>query len=156
MLISDSFMKSKSARDADLRSNVDDGPLIVQFASNNGDDHGRIAQGLWGHCEGIDLNCGCPQRWVNQLNYGDVLMKQPELLADIIKQTRRAVPDSEFCISVKIRVYNDIKQTVSLAQQLEAMGAGLLSIHGRTHNERDHPVRNETIRAVKDSLQYVF
>ena len=70
MLIADSFMRSKSARDADLRSNSTDGPLIVQFAANNGEDLATIAQGLYGHAEGIDLNCGCPQRWVNALNYG--------------------------------------------------------------------------------------
>ena len=46
MLISDSFLNSQSARDADLRSNSNDGPLIVQFASNNGQDHAKIAQGL--------------------------------------------------------------------------------------------------------------
>jgi len=152
MLISDSFLNSESARDADLRTNTTDGPLIVQFASNNGEDHGKIAQGLWGHCEGIDLNCGCPQRWVNALNYGDVLMKQPERIADIVKSARRAVPDDDFCISVKMRVFDDLKATVSLAQQIESMGAGLLSIHGRTHSERDQPVRDETIRIINETL----
>jgi len=153
MLISDSFLNSKSARDADLRSCEDDGPLLVQFASNNGEDHARIAQGLFGHCEGIDLNCGCPQRWVNALNYGDILMKQPERMADIVKQARLAVPDTEFCVSLKMRVFNDIKETVALAQRVEAMGVGLLSVHGRTHGERDQPVRDETIRIINDSVQ---
>ena len=46
MLISDSFLNSESARDADLRTNTTDGPLIVQFASNNEEDHGKIAQGI--------------------------------------------------------------------------------------------------------------
>ena len=33
------------------------------------------------------------------------------------------------------------------------MGAGLLSIHGRTHSERDEPVRNETLRIINETLQ---
>ena len=32
------------------------------------------------------------------------------------------------------------------------MGAGLLSIHGRTHSERDQPVRDETIRIINETL----
>ena len=158
MLISDSFIQSDSARDADFRTNERDGPLIVQFASNKPTTFGEVARALWGHCEGIGkpacpisilflgLNCGCPQRWVNQLNYGDILMKQPELLADILASARRAVPDNEFCIELKMRVFEDLSQTVELAKRAEKMGIGLLSIHGRTHSERDDPVRVNTIK----------
>ena len=71
-----------------------------------------------GHCEGIGLNCGCPQRWVNQLNYGDILMKQPDRLADILAAARRAVPDNDFCIELKMRVFNDLEPTVELGLQL--------------------------------------
>ena len=46
---------------------------------------------------------------MNALNYGDVLMKQPERIADIVKSARRAVPDNDFCISVKMRVFDDLK-----------------------------------------------
>ena len=153
MLISDSFINSASARDADLRSNVDDGPLVVQFAANKGEDFAQVAQMLYGHCEGIDLNCGCPQRWVNALNYGDILMKQPELLADIVLQARRAIPDSEFSISVKTRVFDDLQTTLEMARRIEKAGATMLSIHGRTHGERDHPVRVETISTIVDTLR---
>lgn len=152
MLISDSFIQSESARDADFRSNYSDGPVIVQFASNKPETFGEVARALWGHCEGIGLNCGCPQRWVNQLNYGDILMKQPDRLADILAAARRAVPDNDFCIELKMRVFNDLEPTVELARRAEKMGIGLLSVHGRTHNERDHPVRIETIKTLTDVL----
>merc|ERR1712141_620786 len=119
---------------------------------NKPETFGEVARALWGHCEGIGLNCGCPQRWVNQLNYGDILMKQPELLADILSAGRRAVPDSNFCISLKMRVFDDLNKTVELARRAEKMGIGLLSIHGRTHNERDNPVRVETIKTLVEIL----
>ena len=73
-------------------------------------------------------------------------MKQPDLLADILGSARRAVPDSEFCIELKMRVFEDLTQTVELARRAEKMGIGLLSIHGRTHSERDDPVRVNTIK----------
>ena len=73
-------------------------------------------------------------------------MKQPELLADILKAGRRAVPDNEFCIELKMRVFEDTKLTVELARRAEQVGIGLISIHGRTHSERDDPVRAHTIK----------
>ena len=73
-------------------------------------------------------------------------MKQPELLADILKAGRRSVPDNEFCIELKMRVFEDTKLTVELARRAEHVGIGLISIHGRTHSERDDPVRAQTIK----------
>jgi len=48
MLISDSFIQSQSARDADFRSNYSDGPVIVQFASSKPETFGEVARALWG------------------------------------------------------------------------------------------------------------
>ena len=75
---------------------------------------------------------------------------------------RRAVPDNEFCIELKMRVFDDVALTVELARRAEQMGIGLLSIHGRTHSERDDPVRESTIKVSSFLIQskllsvYVF
>ena len=84
---------------------------------------------MWGHCEGIDLNCGCPQRWVNALNYGDILMKQPDRIADIVKSARLAVPDSDFCISVKMRVFDDLKVIFFNSVEIWATSKNKREIH---------------------------
>merc|ERR1712096_303746 len=52
-----------------------------------------------------------------------------------------------------MRVFDDLEKTVDLARKLEKMGIGMLSVHGRTHSERDNPVRIETIRTLVDALQ---
>ena len=44
-----------------------------------------------------------------QEGYGASLLNQPELLCDMIKQTRLRVGNSDFSLSIKIRLHNDIR-----------------------------------------------
>ena len=43
---------------------------------------------------GIDLNFGCPAKTVNKSKGGAVLLQTPEVLYDIVKEVRSAVPES--------------------------------------------------------------
>ena len=55
-------------------------------------------------------------------------------------------------ISVKIRIFQDVKQTISYAKMLEAAGVSLITIHGRTreqNGQRSGLADWEQIRAVK-------
>jgi len=66
--MSDSFNKSVKARDCEFTTNKQDRPLIVQFAANNPDDLATATQFVQRYSDGIELNCGCPQRWAIQVN----------------------------------------------------------------------------------------
>lgn len=46
---------------------TDDQPLIVQFAANDGVVLSQAAELVAPFSQGIDLNCGCPQRWAMQV-----------------------------------------------------------------------------------------
>ena len=41
--------------------------------------------------------------------YGACLIKKPELLKDIVQQTKARVNNSEFTVSVKIRIHDNIR-----------------------------------------------
>lgn len=60
------------------------------------------------YCSGVDLNCGCPQRWAKQMGLGCCLMEQPELISDIIYQCRNQI-SKPFTVSVKMRLAKDCK-----------------------------------------------
>ncbi len=53
----------------------------------------------------IDLNFGCRQT-VNRSRGGAVLLKEPELMHDIVAAVRRAVP-SEIAVTSKMRLGYD-------------------------------------------------
>lgn len=69
-------------------------------------------------CQGIDLNCGCPKANVRKNGHGSKLLENPELIAEIIKQTRARISDSNFSISAKIRIKYPLSQTVDLCRKV--------------------------------------
>jgi tRNA-dihydrouridine synthase len=55
----------------------------------------------------LALNCG---RWAIQEGYGACLLRHPELLCDMVRQTRSRVNDPDFSVSIKIRLHSDLRQ----------------------------------------------
>ncbi|XP_066905392.1 tRNA-dihydrouridine(20a/20b) synthase [NAD(P)+]-like isoform X2 [Halyomorpha halys] len=129
----------------------DDKPLIVQFAAKNVDDFVSAAELISPYSDGVDLNCGCPQRWAMTEGYGAELLSNPQLIKEMVQQVRNSI-SKPFTVSVKIRIKNDLKETIHLCQNLEACGVSFLTVHGRTVKERSEPVNTEAIRTIVDSV----
>ncbi|XP_045116073.1 tRNA-dihydrouridine(20a/20b) synthase [NAD(P)+]-like [Portunus trituberculatus] len=152
MITSDTFLRAVQARHSDFTTSKEDRPLIVQFAAKQGEDWARATELVALYCDGVDLNCGCPQRWAMAEGYGACLIHKPHLVSDMVRQTRASVSQPEFTVSVKIRIHDDLRRTVDFAQQMEAAGISFIAIHGRTQKQRSEPVCTETIATVKSAL----
>ncbi|ROT75906.1 tRNA-dihydrouridine synthase 4-like [Penaeus vannamei] len=85
--------------------------------------------------------------------YGACLIHKPELVADMIRQTRSAVIDPDFTVSIKIRIHKDYKHTVDFARQMEAAGASFITVHGRTQDQRSDPVCLDAIADIKNAVK---
>lgn len=132
---------------------VEDNPVVIQFAARNAYEFANAAELAAPYVDGIDLNCGCPQRWALQEGIGAKLMHvDPEHLKDMISQARgRSVATP---VSVKIRIYEDRRRTVDLARQLEASGACWITVHGRRKEQKpSEPIDPESVRLVKEALK---
>ena len=57
------YLQAQSARDADFQHAETDRPLIAQFAASDPEHFAAAAQLISPYVDGVDLNCGCPQRW---------------------------------------------------------------------------------------------
>nr|XP_042704553.1 tRNA-dihydrouridine(20a/20b) synthase [NAD(P)+]-like isoform X2 [Chrysemys picta bellii] len=62
MIIAADFVRSVKARDSEFTTSKGDRPLIVQFAANEAQVLSDAARIVCPFADGIDLNCGCPQR----------------------------------------------------------------------------------------------
>eukprot|EP00128_Syssomonas_multiformis_P007328 Colp12_sorted_trinity150504_noHs@26491 len=150
MIVSQSFVRSEKARNSDFSTNSKDRPLVVQFAASNAEDFAAAAEIITPYADAVDLNCGCPQRWAMGEGYGAHLIKHPELIADMVKQAKMK---TTIPVTIKIRVHNDIRQTVELARRAEAVGVSWIAVHGRTAEQRTQPVNLEAIAAVKAAVR---
>ena len=49
----------------------------MQFAANTALHFASSAEMVSAHCSGVDLNCGCPQRWAAKEGIGACLINNP-------------------------------------------------------------------------------
>ena len=88
---------------------------------------------------GVDLNFGCPAKTVNKSKGGAVLLKEPQVLFDIVSAVRKAVPDSQ-PVTAKMRLgFEDKSLALENAQALKEAGADSVAIHARTKVEGYKP-----------------
>ncbi|XP_068132385.1 tRNA-dihydrouridine(20a/20b) synthase [NAD(P)+]-like [Hyperolius riggenbachi] len=152
MIVAADFVKSAKARDSEFTTNKGDQPLVVQFAAKEAKVLADAALLVCPFAGGIDLNCGCPQRWAMSEGYGACLINKPELVSDMVRQVRNRVENPRFSVSIKIRIHADITKTVDLCQKAEAAGVSWIAVHGRLSEERHHPVHYDAVKVIKDSL----
>ncbi|KAF1742260.1 hypothetical protein MXB_2112 [Myxobolus squamalis] len=115
MILADSFIKSDKAREADFCTDTskkiiftsDDRPLIVQFGANDGPSLVKAISYICNFCDGVDINCGCPQNWVTDMGMGAKLLTEPEVVEDMLKHARQNFP--MLSRSIKIRLLDDVR-----------------------------------------------
>ncbi|MBP9841990.1 MAG: tRNA dihydrouridine synthase DusB [Simkaniaceae bacterium] len=85
----------------------------------------------------LDLNCGCPVDKVTKDGSGSGLLKNPELIGDILAEMIAAV---SIPVTVKIRTGWDENSIVAplITQIAEQAGAAAITIHGRTRAQAYH------------------
>ncbi|XP_074050039.1 tRNA-dihydrouridine(20a/20b) synthase [NAD(P)+]-like isoform X3 [Macrotis lagotis] len=152
MIVAADFVRSIKARDSEFTTNKGDCPLIVQFAANDAQLLSDAAQIVCPYANGIDINCGCPQRWAITEGYGACLINKPELVQDMVKQVRSQVENPKFSVSIKIRIHDDLTRTVDLCRKAEATGVSWITVHGRNIEERHQPVHYDAIKIIKENL----
>ena len=82
----------------------------------------------------IDLNCGCPVPKVIKNGAGAALMKDPKLIAEIVRALTGA---TTIPVTVKLRTGWDHQHYTYLeaARRARDAGASLVSLHGRTRSQ---------------------
>ena len=113
-----------------------DRPLVVQLGGSNPEDLATAATYAAPHCDGVELNVGCPQRCARKGGYGAFLMDKSDLLRRCVQAMAKAIKEANpLCACcVKIRCFEDAHATLALAQMLQDAGCQCLTVHGRTRD----------------------
>ena len=82
----------------------------------------------------LDINMGCPVPKVVRNGEGSALMKNPELVHEIVSAVSKAIKKP---VTVKIRkgFQESSVNAVEMAKILEASGAAAIAVHGRTREQ---------------------
>nr|CAI5822757.1 unnamed protein product [Callosobruchus analis] len=151
MILADSFCQSEKARQNEFTTNLMDTPLVVQFAANTVHEFVGAAHLVSPYCNGVDLNCGCPQRWARDLGIGCEILKEPQKVFDIVKQCRNQI-QKPLSVSVKMRLLANSKETVEIARQLERCGVSFITVHARVPSQSVGPINKTDLALIKEAL----
>lgn len=100
----------------------------------------------------IDINMGCPVPKVVKNGEGSALLKNPDLIYELVKATVREAGKP---VTAKIRIGWDEKtiNAVETAKAIEAAGASAVAVHGRTREQYYTGTADWTmIRKVKEAV----
>jgi|TARA_B100000524_G_scaffold346274_1_gene246189 tRNA-dihydrouridine synthase 1 len=130
----------------------DDRPLLVQFAANDAQTLLAAAKHVEGQCDGVDINLGCPQKIAKRGHFGAFLLEEWPLLREMVGTLHCHL---DVPVTCKIRLLWSEQQTIELARQLQDAGASLLTVHGRTREQKGRETGGvdwDGIRTVKSAV----
>lgn len=125
----------------------------VQIAGSDPELMARAAQhNVAEGAQIIDINMGCPAKKVNKKLAGSALLKEPQLVEQIIQSVVAAV---DVPVTLKIRTgwAPEHKNGVEIARIAEANGIQALAVHGRTRACMYKGFAEyDTIKAIKQAV----
>jgi tRNA-dihydrouridine synthase 1 len=148
------FVESIKYRNDVFTTCDEDRPLITQFCGNDPKMLLTAARLVEGHCDGIDINLGCPQHIAKRGRYGSFLLEHTELLESIVStlSSNLSIP-----VSCKIRlVPGGLERTIELCTRLEKAGCEMITVHGRYREQNKHLIGNcdwDAIKSVKQAVK---
>ncbi len=129
-------------------------PISVQIAGTDPKQLGEAAQYNVDHgAQIIDINMGCPAKKVCNVLAGSALMRDENLVAQILTATVNAV---NVPVTLKIRTgwCPDSRNAIAIARIAEDCGIQSLAVHGRTRQDFYTGLAEyDTIAAVKQALK---
>lgn len=136
-----------------LKSDEVERPVALQLFGSDPDIMAEIgARVSEGPYDFIDVNMGCPVPKIVNNGEGSALMKNPKLAGEIIEAMAKKCKKP---VTVKFRKgFNDDNvNAVEFAKRMEASGASLIAVHGRTREQYYSGVADwDIIRQVKEAV----
>jgi len=85
------FVEDPIYRDEMLKTCPEDRPLIIQFCANDADVFAAASKLVESHCDGVDLNLGCPQIIAKRGCYGSYLQDSWSQIFNIVRAASLSV-----------------------------------------------------------------
>ena len=142
---------AKTCRIADVRD--EPYPVVVQLVGGDPAlfaEAAKLAADLGAHS--LDINMGCPVPKVVNNGEGSALLKNPELIREIVTQVSHAVKKP---VTAKIRIGFEgyPVDPVEIAKIIEDSGAAAVAVHGRTRQQYYAGEADwDTIRRIKEAV----
>ncbi|CAH0557590.1 unnamed protein product [Brassicogethes aeneus] len=124
--------------------------VVLQIGTCDSTRALKVAKMVENDVAGIDINMGCPKEFSLKGGMGAALLTNPAQAKNILTTL---VNNISIPVTCKIRVFNNVDDTLHLVKNLANTGISAIGVHGRTKVERpQHPNRCETIKVIANAL----
>jgi len=133
MVSSRGLMYRKETHIMDLAEN--EHPIGIQIFGHEPDVMAQAAQMAQARgADFVDINMGCPVPKITKGKDGCALMREPDLAREIVQTIKAAV---NIPVTVKFRLGwdDETRNAVEFGEMIEAAGASLVTVHGRTRKQ---------------------
>lgn len=139
--------------DALLEIREDERPVALQLFGSDPEIMGSMAAKIeHRNFDILDINMGCPVPKVVNNGEGSALLKTPELAGKVVESIAKSIKKP---VSVKFRIgFDEIDENiVDFAKRMEASGASMIAVHGRTRAQYYSGTANwDVIRKIKRAV----
>lgn len=98
----------------------------------------------------LNINCGCPSVRTMHCGGGSAMLNHPQKIFEAVKLIKKEI---QIPLSVKMRIKDNLENTVKIAKGIEEAGAEMIILHARTASQGYSGKSNwELIKGVKESI----
>ncbi|KAL7054642.1 hypothetical protein AAHC03_025909 [Spirometra sp. Aus1] len=127
------------------------GKVILQLGTADAKRALEAAKRVEKDVAAIDVNMGCPKEYSIKGGMGAALLKKPEVVREILTTL---VNNLSIPVTCKIRIPDNLEDTIALAKVIESTGVAALAVHGRRRCDRpSDPNREDVIRAITGAIK---
>jgi len=111
-------------------------PIILQIFGSNPESMARAAQIIEQEYapDGIDINFGCPVQKAAKQGFGAVLLRDGKKTIEIIRAVKSVLKKTP--LSIKIRLNDNICDTIDFVGEAKKAGIDMVAVHGRTLTQK--------------------
>lgn len=126
------------------------GKVVLQLGTASAERALKVGKLVEMDVAAIDINMGCPKEFSIKGGMGAALFADPPRAKEILKTL---VDNVRVPITCKIRILNDLDETIRLVREFEAIGISAIAVHGRKRHERpQHACNTAAIRKIAQSI----
>lgn len=110
------------------------GRVILQLGTGSPDTALQAAKKVEADVAAIDINMGCPKKFSTQGGMGAALLENQDVACEIIRKVKSGV---SIPVTAKIRIVNNVEDTVAFIRKLEEAGVSAVTLHLRRKGDTE-------------------
>lgn len=125
--------------------------VVLQLGTASAERALKVAKMVENDVAAIDINMGCPKEFSIKGGMGAALLADTPRAKDILKTL---VDNIKVPITCKIRLFNNVDDTIKLVKEFEEIGISAIGVHGRRRYEKpQHACDTDGIKKVAESIK---